>query len=214
MQPVVLLAGFEPFGGAKINPSEALVHALNETTIADHRLVGVSLPCEFGRSMAVLGQAIDRWRPALVMALGQAAGRADLSIERVAINVADANIADNAGASPIDVPVVAGGPAAHFSTLPIKAIVAALRAGGIPASVSQSAGTYVCNDLFYGLQHRLAGSGTRSGFIHLPLLPEQVAADSAEPCLPLQTMLAGVRIAVATALDWERDLRAPGGAVA
>lgn len=214
MKPFVLLTGFEPFGGDKINPSQVIARALHDTTIAGHWLVGVTLPCEFGRSIAVLEQAIDEWRPALVLALGQAAGRAELSVERVAINVDDASIADNSGASPIDSPVVMGGPAAHFSTLPIKAIVAALRADGIQASVSQSAGSYVCNHLFYGLQHRLAGSGTRSGFMHLPLLPEQAIDRAGQPSLPLQTMLAGVRIAVATALATDRDLRSSGGAIA
>ena len=147
------------------------------------------------------------------MALGQAGGRTDLSLERIAINVDDARIPDNAGAAPTDEPVVAEGPAAYFSTLPIKAMVAALRAQGIPASVSQSAGTFVCNHLFYALQHRLAGGGVRSGFMHLPLLPEQAARSPGQPSMPLQTMLTGVRIALATALTTRHDLRSGGGAL-
>jgi pyroglutamyl-peptidase len=213
MNAPVLVTGFEPFDGESVNPSQAIVRALDGAAIAGHRVVGVSLPCEFGASAAALCEAIDRCQPTLVLALGQAGGRTDLSLERVAINVDDARIPDNAGAAPVDEPVVAEGPAAYFSTLPIKAMVAALRAQEIPASVSQSAGTYVCNHLFYALQHRLASGGVRSGFMHLPLLPEQAARSPGQPSMPLQTMLAGVRIALATALTTRHDLRSSGGAV-
>jgi pyroglutamyl-peptidase len=213
MSECILLTGFEPFGGEDMNPSQDVAAALHGETLGGHGVIGATLPCEFGASLAALVQAIERRRPALVLSLGQAGGRADLSLERIAINVDDARLPDNAGASPIDVPVVAGGPAAYFSTLPIKAMVAALRAAGIPASVSQSAGTYVCNHLFYGLQHRLAGTGVRSGFMHLPLLPEQAARSIGQPSMPLQTMLAGVRIALSTALATRHDLGSSGGAL-
>jgi pyroglutamyl-peptidase len=213
MNDCILLTGFEPFGGESLNPSQAIVRALHETSIAGCSVIAASLPCEFGSCLAVLGQAIERCRPGLVLALGQAAGRADLSLERIAVNVDDASLPDNADASPVDLPVVVGAPAAYFSTLPVKAMVAALRAAGIPASVSQSAGTYVCNHVFYGLQHRLAGSGVRSGFMHLPLLPEQAAHRLGQPSMPLQTMIDGVRIALATALATDCDLRASGGAL-
>ena len=213
MNDCILLTGFEPFGGESINSSQAVVRALRDTNVAGRNVVVKALPCEFGSCLAVLGQAIEQCQPALVLALGQAASRADLSLERVAINVDDASLPDNAGASPVDLAVVSAGPAAYFSTLPIKAMVAALRAAGIPASVSQSAGTYVCNHLFYGLQHRLAGSGVRSGFLHLPLLPEQAAHRPGQPSMALQTMIDGVRIALAAALAAERDLRVSGGAL-
>jgi pyroglutamyl-peptidase len=130
-----------------------------------------------------LQQALAEHRPDIVLALGQAEGRCDFSVERVAINVQDARIPDNAGAQPIDVPVIAGGPSAYFSTLPIKTLVAGLKAAGYPASVSQTAGTFVCNQVFYALQHTLAGLGVHSGFVHLPLLPEQ-AANWKGPSLP------------------------------
>jgi pyroglutamyl-peptidase len=162
----------------------------------------------------VLDEALAELRPGLVLALGQAGGRSDLSLERVAINVDDARIADNAGAQPIDMPVLESGPAAYFSTLPIKAIVHGLRAAGLPASVSQSAGTFVCNHLFYGLQHRLAGSGVRSGFLHIPYLPEQAARSSGQPSMALVSMIEGVRMTLALALQNERDLRETGGAIA
>jgi pyroglutamyl-peptidase len=213
MNESVLVSGFEPFDGESVNPSQAIVRALDGEVIAGHQVVGVTLPCEFGACAAALAEAIDRCQPSLVLGLGQAGGRTDLSLERIAINVDDARIPDNAGAAPTDEPVVAEGPAAYFSSLPIKAMVAALRAQGIPASVSQSAGTFVCNHLFYALQHRLAGGGVRSGFMHLPLLPEQAARSPGQPSLPLPTMLTGVRIALATALTTRHDLRSGGGAL-
>ncbi|MFN7196492.1 MAG: pyroglutamyl-peptidase I [Hylemonella sp.] len=218
--PSVLVTGFEPFGGMPLNPSGAVAQALHGRLLdaggRPVRLAGVVLPCVFGRSLQVLDQALAQHRPLLVLGLGQADGRTDLSIERVAINVDDARIPDNAGAQPVDVPVVAGGPAAWFSTLPIKAMVAALKAAGHPASVSQTAGTFVCNHVFYGLQHRLAGSGVRSGFMHLPLLPEQAARAPgvSPPSLPLAQQVDAVARALQVALGWQGDdLRRPGGAL-
>jgi pyroglutamyl-peptidase len=210
----ILLTGFEPFGGEAVNPSWMIASALDGETIAGRPVVAQRLPTEFRRSLPVLRAALRRHAPSLVVALGQAGGRAELSVERIAINVDDARIPDNAGASPIDVPVVRGGPAAHFSTLPVKAIVAALRARGVPAAVSQSAGTFVCNHVFYGLQHALAGARVRSGFVHVPSLPEQAAARPGEPSLPLATMIDGVREVLRVAATHRGpDLREGGGAV-
>jgi pyroglutamyl-peptidase len=211
----ILLTGFEPFGGEAVNPSWEVARALEGRRIGGAPVQAVCLPTVFGESLHRLHEAIDMHRPALVLALGQAAGRADFSVERVAINVDDARIPDNAGAQPVDAPVVAGAPAAYFSTLPVKAVVAALRQAGLPASVSQSAGTFVCNHVFYGLQHLLAGSGVRSGFMHLPLLPAQAARLPGQPSLPLATMVEGTCIALKTALEHKgADLRHTGGAVA
>jgi pyroglutamyl-peptidase len=145
-----------------------------------------------------------------VLALGLAAGREGFTPERVAINLDDARIADNAGAQPIDRAVVARGPAAQFTTLPVKAMVAALNAAGYPASVSHSAGTFVCNHVFYGLQHALKRRrGVRSGFMHLCALPSQAAAGV--PSLPLATMVDGVAIALAAALGVHTDLAVSAG---
>ncbi|MCU7375382.1 pyroglutamyl-peptidase I [Paucibacter sp. O1-1] len=210
----ILLTGFEPFGGEAINPAWEIARSLDGETLGPARIVARQLPCVFGQSLRVLDEALAELRPGLVLALGQAGGRSDLSLERVAINVDDARIADNAGAQPIDMPVLESGPAAYFSTLPIKAIVHGLRAAGLPASVSQSAGTFVCNHLFYGLQHRLAGSGVRSGFLHIPYLPEQAARSSGQPSMALASMIEGVRMTLALALQNERDLRETGGAIA
>jgi pyroglutamyl-peptidase len=148
----------------------------------------------------------------MVIATGLGPGRSDISIERVAINVNDARIPDNLGEQPIDTAVVVGGPAAYFSTLPIKAMVKALRDAGVAASVSQTAGTFVCNQVFYLLQHALVGTDVRSGFIHVPNLPEQVA-DTGQASMPLVTTVEGLREAVRVAWSTEVDTVQSGGQI-
>lgn len=213
-QAVALLTGFEPFGGDTLNPSWLVAQALHGQVLADTRVCAVQLPCIFGQALDELQQAIRRLQPVTVLALGQAAGRAEFSVERVAINVDDARIPDNAGAQPVDCAIVPGGPAAYFSSLPIKAMVAALRAGGLPAAVSQSAGTFVCNHVFYGLQHALAGRAVRSGFMHLPLLPAQAAARPGLASMALDDMVRGTGIAIDAALrHGPGDLLLADGAV-
>jgi pyroglutamyl-peptidase len=210
----ILLTGFEPFGGETINPSAEVARALHGRRIGGAPVVAVQLPCAFGQAIAVLRDALAAHRPQLVLALGQAGGRCDLALERVAINIDDARIADNRGAQPIDEPVVADGPAAYFSTLPVKAMVAAMRQAGHPASLSHSAGTFVCNHVFYGLQHALAGQpGVRSGFMHLPYLPEQAARHAGAPSLALATMVDGVAAALAAAMATARDAKVSEGAL-
>jgi pyroglutamyl-peptidase len=206
----ILVTGFEPFDGERINPSAEVARALHDRTIDRTRVVGIVLPCLFGRSMDVLRAAIALHAPQLVLALGQASGRSGFSPERVAINLDDARIPDNAGAQPVDRPIVPRGAAARFTTLPVKAMVAALRAAGYPAEVSHSAGTFVCNHVFYGLQHALRRRrAVRSGFMHLCCLPEQAAPGT--PSLPLASMIDGASIALATALAVRRDLQVSGG---
>ncbi len=197
----ILVTGFEPFGGQSLNPSWEVaraLHGLQLPGLQGAQVVAVQLPCVFAQALPALQQALMQHTPDIVLALGQAEGRCDLSVERIAINVMDARIPDNAGAQPIDVPVIAGGPASYFSTLPIKSLVAGLRAAGFPASVSQTAGTFVCNQVFYALQHTLAGQGVHSGFVHLPLLPEQAAHWPGPnlPSWPLSLQLAAVKQAV------------------
>ncbi len=211
MRPI-LVTGFEPFGGEPINPSAEVARALHGRTIEGAPVVGLVLPCVFGASIDSMRAALDHHRPQLVLALGLAAGRDGFTLERVAINLDDARIADNAGAQPIDAPVEPRGPAAHFTTLPIKAMVAALRDAGHSASVSNSAGTFVCNHVFYGLQHALKRRrSVRSGFMHLPCLPEQESRTPQSPSLPLSTMIDGVASALAAALLSRTDLHASEG---
>lgn len=207
----LLLTGFAPFGGETLNPSWEAVRRLDGERLGDLPVVAAQLPTEFGAALRVLDELLERHRPTLVVAVGQAGGRAELSLERIAINVDDARIPDNAGRQPIDEPVVAGGPAAYFSTLPIKAMTRVLRDAGIPAAVSQTAGTFVCNHVFYGLQHRLQGSGVRGGFIHIPYLPAQAAAQPGAPSMALETLIAGLRLALTCAATTQADLREGGG---
>lgn len=211
--PVVLLTGFEAFGGERINPSWLAVQALHGREVAAHRVVAAQLPTVFGASRGELDAQLRRHRPALVLCVGQAGGRHAISLERVAINVDDARIPDNARAQPVDTPIEPRGPAAYFSTLPIKAMRQALLADGVPAEVSQTAGTFVCNHVFYGLMHRLATeralAATRGGFIHVPWLPEQ-----GTPALPLPDLVRGLHRAVQCALDTRTDIAVQAGAIA
>ena len=210
--PRVLLTGFDAFGGESINPSWLAVQPLHGRRVAGHVMVAAQLPTVFGASLLELASPLQQHRPALVICVGQAGGRAALSLERVAINVNDARIADNAHAQPIDTPVVAGGPAAYFSTLPIKSMLQAMQREGIPAEVSQTAGTFVCNHVFYGLMHQLATQAaveqTRGGFIHVPYL-----AGQGDPGMALVDLTRGLHIATSTALTAQRDAAYGAGAV-
>lgn len=211
--PTVLVTGFDPFGGAALNPSWMATQALHGWLVAGHRLIGARLPTVFGDSLHRLVELVHRHRPALVVCTGQAAGRAALSLERVAINVNDAHIPDNAGAQPVDTPVVPGGPTAYFSSLPIKAMLVSLLAEGINAEVSQTAGTFVCNHVFYGLMHELATrhelGHVRGGLIHLPWLPAQ-----GQPSMRLDEIVQGLRTAIRCALVTLEDIRQEAGALA
>lgn len=205
----VLLTGFEPFDQDPVNPSWEAVRQLDGLQLRDDvRIVARRLPCAFATAPECLLQMINELRPAMVIATGLGPGRSDISIERVAINLNDARIADNLGSQPIDTAVVTDGPAAYFTTLPIKAMVRAVREAGVAASVSHTAGTFVCNQVFYRLQHALVGSGVRSGFIHVPRLP-----GGSEPSMPLTTLVEGLRVAVTAAWQTSVDVVEAGGQV-
>lgn len=209
----ILVTGFEPFGGETVNPSWEVVKQLEGMTIDDCRVVTRQLPCVFGESLTVLNSAIDELNPTVVVAVGQAGGRVDITVERVGINVDDARIPDNRGQQPIDVAIVPDGPAAWFSSLPIKAMVAAMREKGIPASVSQTAGTFVCNHVMYGLLHKIREQAdVKGGFIHIPYLPEQAAAHAGAPSMAAQTVTDALEIALTVALRQDSDINAVGGA--
>lgn len=210
-QPSILLAGFDAFGGASLNPSWLAVKALHGRQIAGHRVVGAQLPTVFGESLHRLNDLLRQHQPALVVCLGQAGGRRAISLERVAINVNDAPLADNAGAQPCDTPVVPGAPAAYFTSLPIKAMLAALHRAGVAAEVSQTAGTFVCNHVFFGLMHALATQQSlrhaRGGFVHVPYLPAQGA-----PSMALDEVVRGLRLALRSALRANGDVALGAGA--
>jgi len=193
----VLLSGFKPFGGETRNPSAEVVAALRAAPPAGIALSTCVLPVDRFAAGATLIEQVQRDRPQVVVMLGEAGGRARVTPERVAINVDDYRIADNAGHQPRGEAVVAGAPVGYFSTLPIAAIVADLEAAGIPAAISDSAGTYLCNRVFYLLMHHGAvhGLSQRAGFVHLPYLHEQVAGKPhAVASLALPTLIEAVRI--------------------
>ncbi|MEU9833455.1 pyroglutamyl-peptidase I [Streptosporangium sp. NPDC048047] len=203
----VLLTGFEPFDGDTVNPSWEAVRLVPGVR-------AVQVPCVFGAAVDRLREAVAEHDPRVVVCVGQAGGRADVTVERVAVNLDDARIPDNAGRQPIDEPVVRGGPAAYFATLPVKACVAAARAVGVPASVSQSAGTFVCNHLFYGLMHLIATErpDIRGGFVHVPFAPGQVL-DRAAPSMPPALVAEALAAIVTAASFMEGDLRLVGGSL-
>ncbi len=209
--PRILLTGFDPFGGDTANPSWLAAQALHGRQVAGHRIIAAQLPTVFGASLVMLRALLLKHRPVLAVCVGQAGGRGAISLERVAINVNDARIADNAAAQPVDTPVVEGGPAAYFSTLPVKAMMLAVQEEGVAAEVSQTAGTFVCNHVFYGLMHELATrralKGTRGGFIHVPWLPGQ-----GTPSMPLEDLVRGLRAALKCAAATQVDARVGAGA--
>ncbi|MFB7508736.1 pyroglutamyl-peptidase I [Streptomyces broussonetiae] len=210
----VLITGFAPFDGARTNPSWQAASLVAAEPPAGLSVTAAELPCVFGESITALREAVRAAHPDLVLCLGQAGGRPGVSVERVAINVDDARIRDNAGNQPVDEPVVPGGPAAHFSSLPVKACVAAVRAAGVPAAVSNSAGTFVCNHVAYGLGHLIATElpHVRGGFVHVPWAPEQVT-DGTAPALEPATVAHGLRALLLTAATTPagQDLKVTGG---
>jgi pyroglutamyl-peptidase len=208
----ILVTGFEPFGGDRVNPSQQVALALEGRAFGGHTVVSATLPCAFDASRSELIHLLRAHQPGLVICLGLAGGRAAITPERVAINIIDARIPDNRGAQPVDVPVNRSGPAAYWSRLPIKAIVAALAAEGIPGAVSATAGTYVCNHIFYVLMHALRWQrSVRGGFIHLPYATETAPAEA--PSLPLEMMIAGIAKGIEVSLTTRRDTKAVGGSI-
>lgn len=207
----LLLTAFEPFGGADMNPAQEAVRLVPER-IGDVDIVKMDVPVVFGRAIDAVAAAVEREKPDAVLCIGQAGGRAALTPERVAINVDDASIPDNAGAQPIDRPIVPGGPAAYFSTLPVKAMVAAIRQAGLPASLSNTAGTFVCNHLMYGVLHLLATRcpGVRGGFMHVPFAPQQVT-DRPAPAMSVEDIARGITAAVEAIAAHGEDVHSAEG---
>ena len=187
----ILVTGFEPFATSSLNPSGEIVKAL----MGDD-LVTAILPVVFGQASAQLRELIDLHKPSAVLCLGLAAGRSEITPERIAINLDNARIADNEGNQPLEQKIMADGPDGHFSTLPIEKMVTSMKAAGIPASISLSAGTFVCNHIFYVLQDYLKDSPIKSGFMHVPLMDEQRKEFPNLPTMPIRQMVAGVEIAL------------------
>ena len=184
----VLLTGFEPFGTATSNPSGEVVKQ-----ISGDNIVTAILPVAYAQSGERLLQLIAEHNPDVVICLGQAEGRTQITPEKVAINLDDARLADNDGVLRNDVKIIESGPDAYFSTLPINEIVEAIKARGVPATVSLSAGAFLCNHVFYVAQNKFAGTKVRSGFVHLPLMDSQAAEFPGLPTMPLNQMVIAVR---------------------
>ena len=198
----ILITGFDPFGGEAINPSFEAVKALPDE-IYGAEIIKLELPTAFSQVGNALISALEEVQPQIVLCVGQAGGRKEISLERVAINVMDASRPDNLGAQPVDVPVMENGPAAYFSTLPVKKLAAALEEQGIPAKVSNTAGTFVCNMTMYALLHWIHENApeTLGGFIHVPYIPEQAAGkDPAPPTMDLAAITKALNIIVETLL--------------
>lgn len=187
----ILLTGFEAFDKSALNPSAEIVKGLNGDD-----LVTAILPVVFGQASSKLKELIELHKPTAVLCLGLAVGRREITPERIAINLDDARISDNAGNQPLEQRIIADGPDGYFSTLPIEKMVASMKAAGIPASISLSAGTFVCNHIFYVLQDYFEESSVPSGFMHVPLMDEQRKEFPNLPTMPIRQMIAGVEIAL------------------
>lgn len=196
----IIITGFDPFDNEVINPSAEVAKSFAGKVVKGYAILYFQLPCVFDKSIVMLDSLIKDNKPDFILCLGQMAGRADISLERVAVNINDARIPDNDGNQPIDTPVIKGAPTAYFSNLPLKTILKTLRAQGIPSSVSNSAGTFVCNHVFYGLMNAINSSDKiiLGGFVHLPYLPAQVINKPAQPSMSLETMKEAIAIILET----------------
>ncbi|MCD7756281.1 MAG: pyroglutamyl-peptidase I [Firmicutes bacterium] len=190
MEKRLLITGFDPFGGASVNPAWAAVAQLPEQ-VGEYVLCKLEIPTAFSEAAEAVLERAREFCPDAIVCVGQAGGRDAVTPERIAVNIRDARIPDNRGFRPEGARICPEGPAAYFATVPVDAMAAAIRAAGVPARVSNTAGTYVCNDVLYTLLHRFAGTDTRVGFLHVPYLPEQ-----GDPSLPLEAIVRALTAAI------------------
>ena len=208
-----LITGFDPFGGESVNPAWQAVQQLPKT-IAGHSVCTLMIPTVFHKSIEVLMHGIAQHQPDAVLCVGQAGGRFDITLERIAINIDDARICDNEGNQPIDIPIYKQGENAYFSNLPIKRIVSALKEQGIPASVSNTAGTFVCNHLLYALLHHINKKLINvqyGGFVHVPYIPEQVVNKPNTPSLEISRITKALQCIIETMDISVEDITVSGG---
>lgn len=208
----LLITGFDPFGGEKINPAWEAVKGLADN-IDGVKVIKLQIPTVFKKSAKKLFENIDMVKPDIVICVGQAGGRFELSMERVAINLDDGRIPDNEGYQPVDVKVFEDGENAYFSTLPIKAMVEEVKKAGIPAAVSNTAGTYVCNHIMYSLLYYINKNNLaiRGGFIHVPYITEQVVDKKGTPYMDLATITKGLTACIKAVKNNEADIKVSGG---
>ncbi|MGK9164382.1 pyroglutamyl-peptidase I [Bacillus subtilis] len=212
MRKKVLITGFDPFDKETVNPSWEAAKRLNGFETDEAIITAEHIPTVFRSALDTLRQAIQTHQPDIVICVGQAGGRMQITPERVAINLADARIPDNEGHQPIDEEISPDGPAAYWTGLPVKRMTAKMKEHGIPAAVSYTAGTFVCNYLFYGLMDHISRTSPhiRGGFIHIPYIPQQTI-DKTAPSLSLDTIVRALRIAAVTAAQYDEDVKSPGG---
>ena len=208
----ILVSGFDPFGGEKINPAIEAVKLLSDE-IKGNEVIKIEIPTVIGKSVDKLKEKIAEVKPDVVISVGQAGGREDITVERVAINVDDCRIKDNEGNQPIDEKIAEDGPDAYLLTLPIKAIVENIKSANIPASVSNTAGTFICNHVAYGMAHVRATEypNMRTGFIHIPFLPEQVLDKPHTASMNLDTIAKALEKAIEAVIDNDEDIKVTGG---
>lgn len=211
----ILVTAFDPFGGESVNPAFEAVKLLPEQ-IDGAEIIKLEVPTVFKVSIKKVTQAIDELKPDVCLSIGQAGGRFDITVERVAINVDDGRIPDNAGYQPVDEPIDPAGLNAYFATLPIKAIVDGIRKQGIPASISNTAGTYVCNHLMYGVLNHIYQNKLpmRAGFMHIPFLPNQVVnKPNNVPSMSVETILKAIETAIRVIIATAEDIKKAEGAI-
>ena len=208
----LLLTAFAPFGGERLNPALEAIKLVKDK-ILETDIIKLEVPTVFKESVRIVVDAIEKEKPDYVLCIGQAGGRADITPERVAINIDDARIPDNEGNQPIDQPIFDDGESAYFSNLPVKAMVEAIKKEGLPAGLSNSAGTYVCNHLMYGVLYILSKKykGVKGGFIHVPFIPEQTVDKPDKPSMHLGDIVRGLEAAIKAIVENEIDIKVTGG---
>lgn len=209
----ILVTGFDPFGGEPVNPAIESVKLLPDT-IAGAEIIKLEIPTVVHKSLEKIDAKIAECDPDVILSIGQAGGRPDITVERIGINCDDCRIPDNEGNQPVDEPVFADGPAAYFSTLPIKAMVEKIHEAGIPASISNTAGTFICNHVLYGVRYMCEHKypGKKSGFIHIPFMASQCVDKRNMPCMSLYDIVKGLTAAIEAIVTTDEDIKVTGGA--
>jgi len=211
----ILITGFDPFGNEPINPAFEAVKLLPDT-IAGAEIIKLEIPTVFNKCDVVVEEAVVKYSPDVVLSIGQAGGRFDISVERVAINIADGRIPDNDGYQPIDQPIRKDGPSAYFASVPVKAMAEKIRGKGVPASVSYTAGSYVCNFIMYCVLHSIATKypNMRSGFIHVPFMPSQgIGKPVNTPTMAIETIATAIAAAVEAIVETKQDISTVEGTI-
>ena len=210
----ILITGFDPFGGESINPALEAVKKL-PTTILDSEIIKIEIPTVFEKSLKKIEENIIKHNPDVVISVGQAGGRFGITPERVAINIDDARIKDNEGNQPIDIKIFEDGENAYFSNLPIKAMVKEMNDNGIPASVSNTAGTFVCNHVMYGILYLIDKKypNMKGGFIHVPYIPSQVVTKPNNPSMSIDDIAKGLELCIKAIIENSSDIKTVGGTI-